>query len=279
VDLVIVARTDALSAKLIDSNIDPTDHPFIMGCVDPLNPQKLSTYPEAGAEAIKTKFSGATCSKMLNEWNARVNSLSLVEAKELAAKLGFDFYFDWEKPRTSEGFYILKGCLELCVARSLQYAKYCDMLWMETPTPDLSVATKFAAQVKQVYPKLFLSYNLSPSFNWDAGFMNDLQIAEFSIELGKAGYVWQFITLAGFHMNALISEKFTKDFSKRLMIAYVETIQRKEAKHNVDQLRHQKWSGAEIIDNQVVIVNNDRNHTSMNEESTEHQFSKVKPKL
>jgi isocitrate lyase len=35
VGLVIIARTDALSAKLIDSNIDPLDHPFILGrCAD-----------------------------------------------------------------------------------------------------------------------------------------------------------------------------------------------------------------------------------------------------
>ena len=41
-------------------------------------------------------------------------------------------------------------------------------------------------------------------------------------------------------MNALISEKFSKDFSKRSMISYVEKIQRKEAKNKVDQLTHQK---------------------------------------
>jgi len=38
VDLVLVARTDALNAIFLDNNIDPFDHPFILGSVDPKNP-------------------------------------------------------------------------------------------------------------------------------------------------------------------------------------------------------------------------------------------------
>lgn len=46
--LCIVARCDGLSAKLIDSNIDPLDHPWILGVYDPYNPTELLTFPEAG---------------------------------------------------------------------------------------------------------------------------------------------------------------------------------------------------------------------------------------
>jgi isocitrate lyase len=282
-DLVIVARTDALGAKLIDSNIDPVDHPYILGCCDPNNTEILSTFPEVGRDIIRKKFQGEESELKLAEWMNNVYGLGLEEAHKFAKKLGFEFYFNWEKCRTSEGYYKISGCIDHAVARSLQYTKYCDMLWMETPTPDIKVAVEFANRIKSVVPDMFLSYNLSPSFNWDAGFLNNLEISNFAIELGKAGYVWQFITLAGFHMNALISEKFSKDFSKRLMIAYVEGIQRKEAKHHVDQLKHQKWSGAEIIDNQVVLVNEDLNLASMNEDTTENQFNNIKfepkPKL
>jgi len=41
VPLVILARTDALSAKLIDSNCDKVDHPYILG----LNNGKEKTFP------------------------------------------------------------------------------------------------------------------------------------------------------------------------------------------------------------------------------------------
>jgi len=42
------------------------------------------------------------------------------------------------------------------------------MQWMETPTPDVKLAAKFAQLVKLVYKDKFLAYNLSPSFNWEA---------------------------------------------------------------------------------------------------------------
>jgi len=120
---------------------------------------------------------------------------------------------------------------------------------------------------------------LSPSFNWDAAGMSDEQIGNFCTELGKLGYCWQFITLAGFHSNALVTEKFARDFAKRHMIAYVQRIQRKEAKHGVDQLLHQKWSGAEMLDSQIMLVSPNDAIKSTNENSTEHQFENMKPKL
>jgi isocitrate lyase len=51
-DLVICARTDALSANLLENNIDPVDHPFILGSVDQKNKSKVLTFPEAGRIAI-----------------------------------------------------------------------------------------------------------------------------------------------------------------------------------------------------------------------------------
>jgi isocitrate lyase len=51
-ELVIVSRTDALSAKYIDSNIDPVDHPYILGVTEESNLKSLKTFPEAGIDAI-----------------------------------------------------------------------------------------------------------------------------------------------------------------------------------------------------------------------------------
>ena len=65
------------------------------------------------------------------------------------------------------------------------------MLWMETPTPRLDVAKEFSMKVKAVFPNKFLCYNLSPSFNWDAGHLTDNDIRNFCTELGKLGYCWQ----------------------------------------------------------------------------------------
>lgn len=67
-DLVIVARTDALSANLIDNNIDPIDHPFILGYVDSSDEDRLATFPEAGIEQILRKFNGQNQERILKIW-------------------------------------------------------------------------------------------------------------------------------------------------------------------------------------------------------------------
>ena len=275
-ELVIVARTDALGAKLIDNNSDPVDHPWILGVNDARHPDKLVTFPEAGDAALRAKFSGAQLQQKQAQWDSVKYRVSLYEALDYARKNGFEFTFCWEKPRTSEGYYLIKGCVELCAQRAREFLKVADMVWMETPQPDVPVARKFAELVKIDHPYKLLAYNLSPSFNWSAAGMSNDQIANFCADLGRMGYAWQFITLAGFHMNALASEKFSKDYAERKMLAYVEKVQRKEDKYSVDQLTHQKWSGAELADRQVVLVSTDSNTTATAGESTEHQFAKPK---
>lgn len=66
--------------------------------------------------------------------------MSLNEAIKLAKKNKFEFFFDWEACRTEEGYYRIEGSIQFCVKRAQVMADYCDIIWMETPTPDLSVA-------------------------------------------------------------------------------------------------------------------------------------------
>jgi isocitrate lyase len=165
-------------------------------------------------------------------------NVGLVGAKQLAASMGFDFFFDWDSCRTDEGYYKIEGTIDFCVRRGRRFSPYCDLLWMETPKPDLSVAKAFSDGIHEMFPHQMLAYNLSPSFNWDAMNMNDNDIAAFVPNLAEMGFAWQFITLAGFHMNALISELFTRSYSKEGMLAYVNYIQRQEKIEGVDQLKH-----------------------------------------
>lgn len=109
-----------------------------------------------------------------------------------------------------------------------------------------------------MHPWALLAYNLSPSFNWSAAGMTDEQIAAFQDELGRHGYVWQFITVAGFHINGLITESLARDFATRRMLAYVQRVQREEEKCKVETLTHQKWSGANLIDGQLKAVTGGR---------------------
>src|ERR1041385_4131065 len=100
--------------------------------------------------------------------------------------------------RTPEGFFQFRGGIDAAIARGLAYAPYADMLWCETSTPDLTEARKFAEAIHAEFPGKLLAYNCSPSFNWKKK-LDDVAIASFQPELGKMGYKFQFVTLAGFH--------------------------------------------------------------------------------
>lgn len=324
VETLVVARTDSEAATLLDCNADPRDHPFIIGCTNSklqgLNDQLrvarlnalpveqlrkineqwdsqagLMTYFEAVEQAIKKSNKSASDKEMLlRKWKdlfaePRLEGFHIDEQRAAAKQLGFEPYWCWEKPRTAEGYYRVKGGLEYGIARGIAFAPYCDLLWMETKKPILSEALHFAAAVRKGVDDMaqlrglprgagqrqMFAYNLSPSFNWDGAGMNDQQIAEFIPALGKAGYVWQFITLAGFHSNALIITRFARAFAKDYMLAYVNMIQRPEGKEKVSTLTHQKWSGAELIDTQLNTVTAGLASTSaMGAGNTEAQFAR-----
>jgi isocitrate lyase len=144
---------------------------------------------------------------------------------------------------------------------------------METAIPSIPDAKEFSDGVHKVHPHQMLAYNLSPSFNWDASGMTDAQLARFNDDLGKLGYVWQFITLAGFHSNGLVITNLARSFGDRGMLAYVQDIQRKERDSKVELLTHQKWSGAELVDQMVNVASGGVSSTAaMGAGVTEAQF-------
>jgi isocitrate lyase len=303
-ETVLIARTDSEAATLLDSNIDPRDHPFILGTThqELLSLQsllqdaeargatshtlqqitkkwekdaELQTYGEAVEEALLHRGGfGVKVTQQLEHWKSIYPTLSHEQAKKEAQKLGVNPHWCWEKPRTREGYYRVKGGLEYGIARAIAFAPYADLLWMETAKPILKDAQYFAQKVKEAHPASLLAYNLSPSFNWDAAGMTEQQIASFQDDLGKQGYVWQFITLAGFHGNGLQVDRFAKAFAEQKMLAYVQQIQRNERKHGVETLTHQKWSGAQFVDTVIQTVTGGLASTaSMGVENTETQFA------
>lgn len=123
--------------------------------------------------------------------------------------------------RTPEGFFRVKDGIEAATARGLAYAPYCDMLWVETSTPDLAEAKAFADAIHAVHPGKLLAYNCSPSFNWRRH-LDESTIATFQKELGAMGYAFQFVTLAGFHSLNHGMFELAAAYGKRGMAAYSE---------------------------------------------------------
>jgi len=210
VPTLVVARTDALSATLITSDVDERDHEFLTG------------------------------------------------------------------ERTPEGYFFVQPGLESSIARGLAYAPYADLIWFETSTPDMQEAADFAEAIHERFPGKILAYNCSPSFNWKRH-LGDDEIASFQEELGRMGYRFQFITLAGFHaLNASMFE-LAKGYSAEGMSAYVR-LQEHEFELEEDgytATRHQREVGAGYFDLVAQAVSGGESSTLALKGSTEEaQFSK-----
>ncbi len=203
---LIIARTDAEAAKLLTSDIDERDQPFV----------------------------------------------------------------DYDAGRTPEGFYQVKNGIDACIARAIAYAPHCDMIWMETGKPDLEQARKFADAVHKVYPNKMLAYNCSPSFNWEKH-LDKETIAKFQIELGKMGFKFQFITLAGFHQLNHGMFELARGYKDRQMAAYSELQQAEFASetNGYTATKHQREVGTGYFDAVSLAISGGQSSTTAMADSTE----------
>jgi isocitrate lyase len=177
--------------------------------------------------------------------------------------------------RTAEGFFRTTPGLEQAIARGLAYAPYADMLWCETSKPDLDQAKRFADAIHAEFPEQLLAYNCSPSFNWKAN-LDDDTMRSFREELGKMGYKFQFITLAGWH--ALNSSMFnlSRAYKDDGMYAYSK-LQEQEFADETKGFRaakHQSFVGAGYFDAvQNTIMAGASSTTALDGSTEEEQFA------
>jgi isocitrate lyase len=300
---IIVARTDAEAATLLENATDERDHPFVLGAtnteIPPFKPcylEILSTLHDQGFKSeirghllfqidedlakearkffgdcgfkktldekitilkkdpsalettldeifseffaiweanagIKT-YGEAVFNKMQlaidegikfemspDEWQEFSGKSSLAKAKSKALSLGLDVTWSAEDARTPDGYYQVRGSIEYAIAKSLAVAPFCDILWMETKTANLKDAQKFAEAIHRHFPKKMLAYNLSPSFNWDTTGMTNEEMTKFPVELGKLGFVFNFITYGGHQIDGLAAEEFSMALQQEGMLA------------------------------------------------------------
>ena len=179
--------------------------------------------------------------------------------------------------RTVEGFYRMRAGLDQAIARGLAYAPYADLIWCETSTPDLDEAYRFAAAIHEEYPDKLLSYNCSPSFNWKKK-LDDETIASFQKELGKMGYKFQFVTLAGFHALNYSMFRLAHGYRDRGMAAYSELQQAEFAAEDegYTATKHQREVGTGYFDEVAQAISGGMSSTTALAGSTEEaQFSGV----
>lgn len=303
---LIIARTDSCNGKLLSSSSDPRDHKFIKGTIErgitpwcdrlaELESLPTVTNEQIAAEeaewydkhqvftfdeALKKQVSQTEYDKYLKLKKKHLREkpfLSLREMKALASQASptKKIEFDWDAPRTKEGYYLFNGGMEAAIERSLYFAPYADMIWLETKTPDLQQAISFSSKIHKAYPHTKLVYNLSPSFNWSAHGYKEENLKSFIWDLAKHGFVLQLVSLAGLHSDGLSFWQLARRFGEDGMKAYVDQVQRPEKLENSDVLTHQKWSGAEYVDSVMKVLQNGSSSQTLSTSGdafTESQF-------
>ena len=176
--------------------------------------------------------------------------------------------------RTAEGYYHVQNGIEPCIARAKSYAPYADLIWMETGTPDLELAKKFADGVHEEFPDQLLAYNCSPSFNWSSHLEKD-EIAKFQNELGKMGFKFQFITLAGFHALNYSMFDLAYGYAREQMTAFVDLQNREfEAakERGFTAVKHQREVGAGYFDRVATTVDPNSSTVALKGSTEEGKF-------
>jgi isocitrate lyase len=169
----------------------------------------LKSYPQAVADVIEFRGNdGERFDVTADEWLAFANRTSFHAARTQAKAMGINIIWDCEVAKTPEGYYQVQGGIDYAIAKSLAVAPFADLLWMETKTADLADAKRFAEAIHAEFPGKMLAYNLSPSFNWDTTGMSDDQMRRFPEELGRLGFVFNFITYGGHQIDGLAAEEF-----------------------------------------------------------------------
>ncbi|WKG01065.1 isocitrate lyase ICL2 [Mycolicibacterium sp. HK-90] len=208
----------------VDALFDKVESAFVEAWQDDAG---LNTYGEAVAELLEFRErEGEPAAMSAADWRSFAARASLYTAQQKAHELGADVAWDCERVKTPEGYYQVRGGIPYAIAKSLAAAPFADILWMETKTADLADAKQFADAIHAEFPDQMLAYNLSPSFNWDTTGMSDDEMRAFPEELGKMGFVFNFITYGGHQVDGVACEEFATSLQQEGMLALAR-LQRK----------------------------------------------------
>ena len=192
-----------------------------------------------------------------------------------AAKLITNDVDENDKPfltgkRSPEGFYYVKEGLDQAISRGLAYAPYSDLIWCETAKPNLEEAKTFATAIHNKFPGKLLAYNCSPSFNWKKN-LSDKEIEIFQKVIGKMGYKFQFITLAGFHAQNYAIFDLAKKYKQYGMTAYSRLQQQEfdSEKEGYTATKHQREVGTSYFDAISNAISSGESSTTAMKDSTE----------
>ena len=185
-----------------------------------------------------------------------------------------------------------------------------DLLWIETPTPNVKQIAHMVNRVREVVSNAKLVYNNSPSFNWTLNFRNqaydemlaggidvvgydrnnlmdakydgsslckraDEKIKTFQVDGARdAGIFHHLITLPTYHTTALHMNDLTEGyFGEEGMLAYVKGVQRQEIRKGVSCVKHQRMAGSDLGDDHKSFFAGDKALKAGGVNNTSNQFT------
>lgn len=184
-----------------------------------------------------------------------------------------------------------------------------DLLWIETPTPNVKQIAHMINRVKEVVPNAKLVYNNSPSFNWTLNFRNqvyeemvlngedvsaydkdnlmnakydsselsmraDEKIRSFQLDGAREASIFHhLITLPTYHTTALHMNDLSEGyFGEEGMLAYVKGVQRQEIRKGVSCVKHQRMAGSDLGDDHKTFFAGDKALKAGGAKNTSNQF-------
>jgi isocitrate lyase len=265
-------------------NVEPVLDKVVGRCLDAWQEAAdLKTYGQAIAEEIAFRVSqGENFEMTAEQWLEFAEHTSWFAARDRARSMGIEVKWNCELAKTPEGYYQVQGGLQYAIAKSLAAAPFADILWMETATANLHEAKEFAEAIHLEFPDKMLAYNLSPSFNWDTTGMTDEQMKQFPVELGKMGFVFNFITYGGHQIDGLASEEFATALMQEGMLSLAK-LQRKLRLLESPYRTPQTLVGGPRLDAALMAASGRTATTkAMGKGSTQHQHlvqTEVPPKV
>jgi isocitrate/methylisocitrate lyase len=255
--------------RSIDGLLESIETPYLDAWQAEAN---LKSYPQAVADVIEFRASeGEPFDMSPDEWLAFANRTSFHDARARARAMGIGIIWDCEASKTADGYYQIQSGIDYAIARSLAVAPFADLLWMETKTANLADARRFAEAIHAEFPSKMLAYNLSPSFNWDTTGMSEEEMRRFPEELGKLGFVFNFITYGGHQIDGMAAEEFATALRQDGMLSLAR-LQRKIRLVDSPYRTPQTLVGGPRLDAALMASSGGTAATkAMGKDSTQHQ--------
>ena len=270
-ETMLLCRCDTDHSEFITDIIDPRDHKYIQGATVPVKSlcDTLKEAAEAGAtnllaerkkwiesaklctydEAVKAIASKAEYANYISKVGTGIKSLKERKtiAKEAVSK---EVFFCWDLPRSREGQYFFKSCVEAIVERSLLAAPLGDVSWARMDAPNWNDMVEFHEKVRAVYPDRLFAFGYTGDYDYPKAGFSQEAIKTFPADLAKMGIAWQVQPIWALQGLNFETERFAKLWRERGIEGYIAEVQTPAlaVKPITDGFEKPSYSGSYLCD-------------------------------